>query len=84
MPNEQSVSFLIKKANVTLMVSPQPKRSVSIVPHQCKTENLRLWQSIAQVQNTMAQWEIEAHRETDHYALLLSLFDNKGWTIELT
>jgi hypothetical protein len=48
-----------------------------------QAQNMHLCRSIAQVQTTMAQLQIEANRESSPHNFLLSIFNEHGWKIEL-
>jgi hypothetical protein len=75
-------SFLIQRSVVKLKVSILPSGLVSIEPYQCKPENLRLWQTIARTQATLAQLQLEANKTSSPYPILFATFEKQGWDIK--
>jgi hypothetical protein len=73
--------FIIKRARIELRVILQPNGTVSIVPHNCKPENLRLCSVIARTQNALVQIKLDTNKETQLDTFLLSFFDGEGWDV---
>ena len=82
MPEPQNNSFLIQRSVVTLKVKIQASGIVSVEPYKCKPENLRLWNTIARTQATMAQAQIDANKSASPFSILFTTFDRHGWDIK--
>jgi hypothetical protein len=74
-------SFLVKRYNIVLKVSIQPDQHIHIDPYHCTPENKRLWSIVAQTYLTLAQTAVNGNKGANPHALLLSVFDSKGWDI---
>lgn len=75
-------SFLIQRSVVVLRVTLLKNGLVSIDPHNCSEENMRLWRIIAQTQTTYAQSCLDSNKNASPHSLLLSTFDKQGWNIK--
>ena len=73
--------FLIRRLNIELRVVLRSTGLVTVAPHQCKEENLRLWTGIAKTQTILAQGHLEQNRNAKLLDRLAALFQSSGWEV---